>query len=186
MHPQLQHTGDENGGTPGRYRYARFGDANPGFVKPALPGKERSHPQIRNSSIHVQLQQTGDKKMIARVYTAPHGVETPTWGLQSQRHPGRITFRPRIISPSIRIQLRQTRDENGCSPGRCRPARCGIPNLTDCFLAWVCRASATGEEKVPFTDQKSFRTSTTRTNPGRKLLSPGSITPRTLWKPQAQ
>ena len=128
----------------------------------------------------------GTKTVTPLVDTAPHGVETPTWGLQSQRHPGRITFRRRIISPSIRIQLRQTRDENGCSPGRCRPARCGIPNLTDCFLAWVCRASATGEEKVPFTDQKSFRTSTTRTNPGRKLLSPGSITPRTLWKPQAQ
>ena len=41
-------------------------------------GKIKSHPQIRNPSIHLQLQQTWYKNMISRVDTAPSGVETPT------------------------------------------------------------------------------------------------------------
>ena len=46
-----------------------------------------------NPSIHLQLQHTGDEHGVPRVNTAPHGVETPTWGSYSQRPapPGRDT-----------------------------------------------------------------------------------------------
>ena len=38
---QLQERGDENGGPPGRYRPARCGNTNPGFVEPAPPGEDK-------------------------------------------------------------------------------------------------------------------------------------------------
>ena len=41
MHPQLQHTGGENGDPPGRHRPARRGNLNPGFVEPAPPGEDK-------------------------------------------------------------------------------------------------------------------------------------------------
>ena len=40
------------------------------------------------------------------------------------------------------------------------------------------------ENKVPTQHHESLHTSTTPTNRGRKRLSPGSIEPRTVWKPQ--
>ena len=46
---------------------------------PPHPGTIIFHPRIRNPSIHVQLQQPGDKKkQIPRVDNASRGVETPT------------------------------------------------------------------------------------------------------------
>ena len=71
----------------------------------------------------------------------------------------------------------QTGDCNSRSQGRYRPARCGKPNL------WFVEQAPPGEDKVPSPDQKSFHAYTTPTNREQKQWSPGSIPPRTLWKP---
>ena len=44
------------------------------------PGNIRSHPGIRNPSIHLQLQQRGDDDGGPLFDAAPHNVKTPTWG----------------------------------------------------------------------------------------------------------
>ena len=44
--------------------------------------------------------------------------------------------------------------------------------------------AALGEDKFPSPDQKSFHISTTPTTRGRKGISPGSIPPGRVWKPQ--
>ena len=44
--------------------------------------------------------------------------------------------------------------------------------------------AAPGEDGVSSLDHKSFHVSTTPTNRGLKRKSPGSIPPRTMWKPQ--
>ena len=43
--------------------------------------------------------------------------------------------------------------------------------------------AAPGEDRIPSPDQRSFHTSSTPTNRGRKRLSSESIPPRTVWKP---
>lgn len=42
--------------------------------------------------------------------------------------------------------------------------------------------TAPGDDEVTSSVQKSFHTSTKPTNPGRKRSSPGSISPRKIWK----
>ena len=49
-----------------------------GFVEPAPPGEDNVSSPIRNLTIRLQLQQTGDENGVLRVDTAPHGVATPT------------------------------------------------------------------------------------------------------------
>ena len=95
IHLKLQQTGDENGDPPGRYRPARCGNPNPAGrsligwgsrIKPASPGDDRVPPRIRNSSIHLQLRQPGDRP-------ARCGNPSPTgligWGSYVEpAHPG--------------------------------------------------------------------------------------------------
>ena len=97
---QRQQIGDENADPSGRYRLAWCGNPNPtGYLLigrgswsqrtakvaprdsvevPSHPGRIGSHPQLRNSSISLQLHHPGEKTGIPPVDTAPHGVETPT------------------------------------------------------------------------------------------------------------
>ena len=114
----------------------------------------------------------GQKTLVPRVDTAPHDVETPTWGSQSQRHPGKMRFHPRIRNPSIHLQPRQTGDDNVGPPGRCRPPRCGKPNL-----ALIAPIRAHPQNKNAFLTSAPI-------NRGRKRLSPRTTPPRTVWKPQ--
>ena len=44
--------------------------------------------------------------------------------------------------------------------------------------------AALGEDMFPSADRKSFHISTTRSTPGQKGRSPGSIPPNRVWKPQ--
>ena len=110
---------------------------------PAAPEEIRSHPRIRNPSMHLPLQQTGDgnRDPPGRYRPAWCGNPNPTswlligWGPWSQRaarvaprdnvevppHPGRIGSHPRIRNPSISLQPKQPDDENGDPPGRYRP-----------------------------------------------------------------
>ena len=118
--------------------------------------------------------------MVSRVDTAPHSVKTPNRGSESQSHPRRTRFHPRIRNPSTYLHFQQTGDENGGPQGRYRPARCGSPNLG--FI----EPAPPGEDKLASPDQKSFHTSTTLMNRGRKPWSPGPIPFRAVWKPQAQ
>ena len=85
-------------------------------------------------------------------------------------------------------KTQQTGDENGGSPDRYRPARCGNPNPTGCLLnpnLGFFDPAPPGEDKMSPPDNKSFHTSTTA-NRRRKRRSPGSIPPRTAWKPQPE
>ena len=56
------------------------------------------------------------------------------------------------------------------------------PAHGESFPSGQRRGPAAPGEDTP--DDKSFHTSTTPTNWGRKLISPGSIPPRTVWEPQ--
>ena len=51
IHLQLQQTGDENGGLPGRYRPAQCANPNLGFVEPAPPGEDKI-PSLDQKSVH--------------------------------------------------------------------------------------------------------------------------------------
>ena len=100
-------------------------------------------------------------------------------------------------NPSISLQNEQPGDENVDPSGRYGPEVCGNPT-GHWLISWGPRSQSgarvyleptpksrrTREEKLPSPDQKSFHISTTRTTPGRKRRSPGSIPPRRVWKPQ--
>ena len=59
------------------------------------------------------------------------------------------------------------------------------PARGESCLSGQRRGPATpGEDKLPSPGQKSFHISTTPTTRGRKRRSPGSMTPRKVWKPQ--
>ena len=119
IHRQFQQTGDEHGGSQGRYRPARCRTPNRGFIDPVPPsGRIRSHPLIRNPSIHLyNYNKRGAKTVVLRVSNAPHGVETP------------IRVPPHFINPSIHLRIHQTGDKTGGPPCRYRPARCANPEL---------------------------------------------------------
>ena len=91
-----------------------------------------------------------------------------------QRHPGMRSSHTWIINHSRHPQLQQIGDENGDSPGRYRPARCGTPNLR------FVESAPLGEDMAQSSAHKYCHVSTTPMNPGRKRLSPGSIPPRTV------
>ena len=76
------------------------------------PGRIGFHPPIRNPSMHVQLQQTGDDNGGPPGRCRPARVETPTWGSRSQCRRGRIRSYRRIRNPSMHLQLQQTGNEN--------------------------------------------------------------------------
>ena len=81
MHVQLQQTGDDNGGPPGRCRPARVETPTWGSRSQCRRGRIRSYRRIRNPSMHLQLQQTGNentKMLVLRVDIAPHGVKNQT------------------------------------------------------------------------------------------------------------
>ena len=90
------------------------------------------------------------------------------------------------MNPSIPLQLRQPGDENGDSPGRNRPARCGYhsPNGRS-LIGWgsYMEPAHPGENRFLSPYQKSFHACTTTTR-GRKRSSPRSTPPRTVWKPR--
>ena len=86
--------------------------------------------------------------VVPRVDTAQYGVETPTWGSQTQRHPGRI-------SPIPQSELRpctynSNKPETKTVPPRAdtSPHDVETPSplgpLANCGLAGVRRASASG------------------------------------------
>ena len=97
---------------------------------------------------------------------------------------------PRFRHPSMFLQLRHPGEENRVLPGRHRPARCGNPNPTDRSLISggnppPPHPAAPREDLDPSPVQTSFRISTTPTSWERKSISPGSTSPRTVWKPQS-
>ena len=116
-------------------------------------------------------------------------VRAPTQKIAAM---ARIRFHPRIINPSKFLHLQQPGDENGDTPGRYRPARCGNPNpagLTDDWLGLKgparCESwppgqrqgrAAPGEYKVPSPDDDSLYISTIPTTQGRKQRSPKADT----------
>ena len=55
---------------------------------------------------------------------------TPRGNPTISPHTGTIGHHPRFSNPPIHLQLRQRGGENGDSPGRNRPARCGNPSPT--------------------------------------------------------
>ena len=137
--------------------------------------------------------------MIPRVDTVPRGVETPTWGVVVQQPKPSQGFEETAPPGEDNVQsLDQKSFHTSATPknwGRKRWFPGSIPPRTVCKLQPHClivywpgfiESAQPGEDIVPSPDQKSFHTSTTRTNQGRKWLSPASISPRTLWKPQAQ
>ena len=126
------------------------------------PGRIISHPRIRNTSIHVQLQQRGTKTVVTRGDTTPHGVDTPIWGSWSQRHPGRIISHPRIRNFSINLQLR---NENGGHPGRYRPPRCGNPNVR------FVKPAPPWEDKISSSDHKYFNRNENRGPPSQQRFA---------------
>ena len=85
------------------------------------------------------------------------------------------------------LQLRQPRGENGVPLGRHRLARCGSPSPASRSLIgwwWYIQPARSREDRVSTPDHKYFHTSTNPTTRRRKRPSPGSIPPRTVWKPQ--
>ena len=81
-----------------------------------------------------------------------------------------------------------TRGRTRSSPGRHRSARCRrhTSPTSRSPIDWCSyiKPAYSGEDGVPSPAQVSFHTSTTPTTRGRKRWSPGSIPPRTVWKPQ--
>ena len=76
---QIRRDGDENGGSPGRYRSVRYENPNLRFVESAPPEEDKfTFPDQK--SFHTSTTSTGDETVVPRVDTAPHGVETPIWG----------------------------------------------------------------------------------------------------------
>ena len=179
IHLQLKPPGDESGGPPDRYRLARCGNPNLGFVDPVPPsGRIRFHPRIKNPSIHLRLQQIGGKDGGTPGRYRPPRCGNPSQGFVEPAPPGEDNI-PSPDHKSFHTSTKLTnRGRKRWSPGRYRPARFGNPNLgfVDPAPPW--------EDKIPSSDQKSFHTFTTTINRGRKRWSPGSITPRTMWKLQ--
>ena len=139
----------------------------------------RRHPRIRNTSIPVQLQPPGDENGGPPGRYRPARCGNPNLGFADPVPPsGRIRSHPRITNHFIHLHLHQTGGKDGGTPGRERPPRCGNPNQG------FVEPAPPGEDKIPSPDHKSFHTSTKVTNRGRKRWSPGSIPPRTVWKPQ--
>ena len=137
-------------------------------------GRIKSHARIRNASIHLQLQQTSAKLMCPR---ATHDVETPTRSSWSQPAPPRANEVP---SPDHSFFHPSKPSTNRGAikvppPRHYRHARCGKPNLG------LLEPAAPGDDKVPFLDYKPFHRFSVL---GTKGVSPGSIPPRTLRKPQ--
>ena len=169
---------------------------NLGFVDPAPPGEDKVTTQYRNPSIHLQLQQTGDETSGSPGRHRTERCGNPSFtgsllkfnlGFVRLTRPGE----DKVPSPhheSFHIYtIQQTGDENGGLPGRYRPTRCGNPNPTGCLInpnLGFEQPAPPGEDKLSSPDQKSFHTSTTPANRGRKRWSPGSIPPSTVWKPQ--
>ena len=175
---QLQQTRDDNADPPGRYRSARCGNPNPtdwllidcgswsqrtarvalwaNAEAPPHPGRMRSrprrmrsHPRIRNPSISLQLQQTGDGNKI------PGSI------------PLRTVWKPQphwLVAGWLGL-MEPTRGES-CPSGQRRGP------------------TAPGEDRVSSPDQSSLYISTTPATWGQKRRSPGSLPPRTVWKPQ--
>ena len=73
------------------------------------------------------------------------------------------------------LPLQKARDEIDEPPGRYRPARCRNSNVG--FVEPV----PPGEHKARCPNRRTFNTSSTPTNRGRKRWLPGSIPPRTVW-----
>ena len=175
IHLQLPQSGDENGDPPGRNRTARCGNPNPAdwtggswsqraarvapranAEVPPHPGRINSHPRIRNSSIYLQLQQTGDENgynpgryrstrcgnpnrigwlLIGWDSWSPRAARVaPRGNVEVPPHSGRIDTHTRIRNPSISLRIRQPGDENGDPPGRHHPAWCGNPSPTGWLL----------------------------------------------------
>ena len=80
IHLQLQQTGDENGGSPGRYIPARCG--NPKLIEGRRAGATLGgEDAILGSEIlpyTYNSNKTRTKTVAPRVDTAPHVLETPT------------------------------------------------------------------------------------------------------------
>ena len=189
MFLQPQQLADENRDRPDRYRPARCGNPNPtgslliGWGSwsqraargescpsanadvPANTGRISSHPQIRNPSMSLQLQQTGDENAdpsspyrSAVWKLQPHWLVADWLGLMK---PARCENCPsghrrgptppgedRVSSPewkSFHISTNRLGDENGDPSGRYRPARCENLNHTGWLLiggdSWGLRAA---------------------------------------------
>ena len=169
---QIQQPRDENGDLPGGYRPARCGKPSPTGWLPIGRSSWSQHA--------------------ARVASMANAEVPP--------HPGKIISHPRIRNSSVSLQLQQPGDENGDLPGRYRPAWLWKPQPHWLIADWLglmepargesCPSNkrrglaALGEDWISSPDQKSFHISTIPTTRGRKQRSPGSILPRTVWKPQ--
>ena len=130
-----------NGGPPGRHRPARCRNSNLGFVEPTPPGKDKV-PSPDHKSLHTSKNPTnrGQKRWCPGSIPPrtvwkpqPHCLIADWLGFVEPVPLGEDMPYSRIRNTSIRLQLQRPGDENGDSPGRCRPVRCGNPNpiLTD-------------------------------------------------------
>ena len=152
-----------------------------------------------NPSIHIQ-QQTGDKKRWSPVSIQPRTVWKPQshWLLAKPQPgvrrssdpapPGEDKVTPQHHNPSIYLQLPQTGDETSGSQGRHRTARRGSPSSAGSLLIFnlgFVRLARPGEDKLPSPHHESFHIYIYNpSNRERKWWTPGSIPPRTVWKPQ--
>ena len=115
---QLQQPGDENAGSPGRYRPARCGNPNA----------------------------TGWLLIVWRSWSQRAARVVPRYNVEVPPHPGRIGSHPRIRNPSVSLQLQQPGDESGDPPGRYGPTGYRNPTqLAGCCLGEADGASARRE-----------------------------------------
>ena len=116
-------------------------------------------------------------------------------------HPGGIRSHPRIRNLYVSLQLPTTRGRKRRSPGSIPPRRMSKSQLHWVIADWLglmepargesCPSgqrrgpAAPREGRVLSPDQKSLHISTANShNPRTKWGSPGSLLPRTVWKPQ--
>ena len=139
-----------------------------------------------NPSIRLQLEQTGDENdgPQGRYLPARCGipnlifVEPAPPGEDKDPSPDHKAFDTFTIPTNRGRKRRSPRSTPPCTVWKPQP-HCMIVD----WLGFV-EPAPIGEDKVSSPDQKSFRTCTTPTSPGRKRWSPGSILPRTVWKPK--
>ena len=160
-----------------------------------------SHLRIKNPSLTLQARQPGDEMVIPRVETTPHGVETPAplpdadWlGIVRRGSAPRGDMFPSPDWISFHTSTTPTtRGRKRRSPGSIQLSGVWKPQPHWLFADWLrfmeparvgsCPSgqrrgpAAPGEDKVLPPDHKSLQISTTPTNRGRKLRSPGSLPP---------
>ena len=178
-------------GPPDRYRPARCGNLNPtafllssnlGFVDTSPPGADKtSFPDTKSFHTSTTPTNRGRKRwppgpIPPRMLWKPQpGVRRPSPALGEDKVPF-------LDHKSFHRSTTTTNRGGETVVSRVDIALHGAETPT--WGSYFVQPAPPGEDKIPSPDHKSFHTSTTTTNPGRKRWSPESMTPRTIWKPQ--